>query len=129
MFAAASGGADADAVILDALDVLLHGVPIDVSARVSPDACALPAVDTTDFVTALVPAVPPPPGAATDGDIVRDVRPGDAVGLAVHLRNTTVAAGPTPRILDVHVEILGDDRLILDTRTIHVIVPAAGPCD
>ncbi len=123
------GGLEFDDVTVDAIDALVHHSWFDVSAEAVADPGALPALDTGDFVTAVTPLAPAPPGGVIDGGTFRDVQPGPTVRFAVQLRNTLVEPAPAARVLDVKVQVSGDDVTVLDERTIHVIVPGGGPCD
>ncbi len=123
VFSMGWGGTGIDQQVVDAIAALVTFGTIDISARAVSDPFALPAVDSSQFITAITPLPPAPPGSTIDGDVFRDVLPGAPVTFTVHARNTIVPTRAEAQLFRVTIQVMGDGVTALDERDVYVIVP------
>jgi len=117
------GGTGVDVQVVDGIKALVTYGTIDISGVPVADPNELPAVDTSNFITGIVPLPPAPPGSSIDGDIFRDVLPGTPVTFTVHARNTIVESRTEAQLFRVTIRVMGDGVTVLDERDVYVIVP------
>ena len=126
VFAMEGGGSGVDEQVVDAIKALVQYGSIDVTAIPVSDPFALPQVDTSRFITSIVPVPPAPPGSTIDGDVFRDVQPGSPIQFRVRARNTTVESRREAQLFRVTIRVMGDGVTTLDEREVYVIVPGGG---
>jgi hypothetical protein len=120
-----SGTGITDAVVQGVKALVTYGT-IDVSAIPISDPAALPAVDTSQFITAITPLPPAPPGSMIVGDVFQGVRPGLPVTFTVHARNTIVPSKKEFQLFRITIRVMGDGVTDLDDRDVFVIIPGGG---
>lgn len=120
------GGTGVTTNVVDGVKALVTYGTIDVSAIPVSDPAALPAVDTSQFITAITPLPPAPPGSTIDGDVFRDVRPGLPVVFTVHARNTIVPSKKEFQLFRVTIRVMGDGVTDLDDRDVYIVIPGGG---
>jgi hypothetical protein len=121
------GGTGVDQQLVDAVEALVTFGTIDISAIPVADAYELPAVDTSQFITAITPVPPAPPGSSIDGDVFKDVLPGTPVVFRVHARNTFVESRTEAQLFRVTIRIMGDAVTVLDERDVYIVIPGGNP--
>ena len=82
-----------------------------------------PTTTTADFIVSITPVAPPPPGATIDGDVFRNVTPGNTVEFDLVAFNDFVMPTLVDQLFAIDVHILGDAVTLLDNRRVFVIVP------
>lgn len=117
------GGTGVDQALVDGVEALVTFGTIDISAVPVADPYELPAVDTAQFITAITPVPPAPPGSTIDGDVFRDVLPGTPVLFRVHARNTFVESRLEAQLFRVTIRVMGDAVTVLDERDVYVVIP------
>jgi hypothetical protein len=129
--------------VVNAVDTLAHGVPMDLSVVARDDTSD--SVDATVFIDRIVPNTtggvedPMDPTviclgglttADTDSDSYAeeflDVLPGTQVCFdIIPKQNDTVAPAAVPIIYTAYVDVVGDGVTVLDTREVYFLVPPA----
>jgi hypothetical protein len=119
----AGGGFGVDVQVVDGVKALVTYGTLDISALAVSDPYELPAIDTSQFIAAIEPVPPAPPGSIIDGDVFRDVLPGTPVTFRLHARNTFVDHRTEAQLFLVTIRVMGDAVTVLDQRDVYVIVP------
>ncbi|MDX6587934.1 MAG: hypothetical protein QOI31_2407 [Solirubrobacterales bacterium] len=131
-----AGGSNAAAVLGDGIRALVNGIPLEVGAEARDDPsdsvdAALAFIDHIEVLSS--GSVECPDGFAetdTNGDLFpdlyNDVPPGTPLCWRVVARqNQTVPATTDPQAFKVTVEIISDERLLVDEQEIYFVVPGA----
>jgi hypothetical protein len=138
-------GSGLDTSVVEAVQSLVSGVPMDISVVARDD--ETDSVDATIFVDNIVPNIiggvadPTDPTvvcvggldtADTDSDpepdMFVDVLPGTPVCFDIYpAMNVTVPETPDPQLYRCYVDVVGDSVTVLDTREVFFLVPPSGP--
>ncbi len=129
VFDVQSNGSGLGALIVDAIAQLATFGVLDISTQPIGDTEGLrgeqlPAGTTTaDFIVSITPVPPAPPGSTIDGDVFRNVTPGNTVTFDLQAFNDFVPATSDDQLFAIDINILGDAVTLLDVRRVFVIVP------
>ncbi len=116
--------------VVEAVAALVNHGLRDISALPVADAYELPEVDTSLFVSGIVPVPPAPPGASIDGEVFSDVLSGTPVTFRVSMRNTFIDHRREAQLFRVTIRVLGDEVALLDQRDVYAIIPGGNvTCD
>jgi hypothetical protein len=144
-FVVSSSGTGLGTSVVDAVEQLATGVPMEISAAVRDDTSD--AVDATAFIDRIVPNTeggiedPQNPGMICVGglatanndddeyqDLFLDVQPDTAVCFdVVAATNETVPPTMSYQLFTAYIDVIGDNVTLLDTREILFLVPPSIP--
>jgi hypothetical protein len=147
VFDISSDGTGLGAQVVDAIEILAHQVPVEVTFHVRDDPSDL--VDTeSEFMDYIEPSVAggwPDPRDPTvicvsgltvaderpplDGrpDTFTSVLPGTPVCFDIYVKqNWTVPATPEPQTFLAEIDVMADGLTVLDTRDVYFLVPPTG---
>ncbi len=125
VFTMGFGGTGVDSQVVEGIDRLVTYAALDISGIPVADPTQLPGVDTSGFITAIVPVAPAPPGAVIVGDLFENVLPGQPVQFTVHAENRIVPGRREAQFFRVTIRVRGSAVTVLDERDVFVVVPAA----
>lgn len=141
VFNISSNGSGLGTSVVDAIETLIHYVPIEVST--STEDAPGDGVDATIFIDRIEPntvgGVPDPLDPAkicvgglavadrtgdTRPDVFTSVLPGTTVCFDIYpVMNTMVAPLEVPQIFEAYIHVIGDGITVLDTRSVYFLVP------
>jgi hypothetical protein len=144
-FTIAGDGSGLGTGVVDAVELLANGVPMDISVVARDD--TTDTVDATIFIDNIVPNIvggvedPTDPtvicvgGLATantdadpEPDMFVDVLPGTPVCFDIYPKmNVTVPETGVPQLFKAYVDVIGDSVTVLDTREVFFLVPPSEP--
>ena len=136
----ASSGAGLSDSVIEGIQALINFATFDLTTRVRPDEDVLEAtgVDTSEFVTGVIPieGVAPDTGCAEEpvmadrnGDGVMDhflgVVPGSRLTFDVEAYNGIVPSTNEPQVFTAFIDVVQQGGAVLDTQIVTVLVPPA----
>jgi hypothetical protein len=128
-----TGIAGVSAAVVDAITTIAGQSRQDITTRVVPDAMArgIPMGRTTaDFIRAVVPVRGDPAMPVgfdrLDATTFYNVSPATRVTFRAEFYNDFVEGGPTARLFNATIEVLGRGGTVVDTRPVFIVVPAQG---
>ena len=120
-------------LIVDAVAQLAQLGVLDISTKTIGKTAGIngesitPGFTTADFVKAVKPVPPAPPGSTIVGDVFQSVTPGSTVTFDVQGFNDFQPATPADQLFSADIEVLGDAVTVLDVRKVYIIVPREIP--